>query len=72
MKPNWHYYEAHINLAEAKNPEVLAQYLRLLGLKVVDLVNLKLEGITSEEFGTITTMHSDNLADLVKKLNMLL
>lgn len=64
MKPNWHYYEAHITLEDTDRPEDLQSLLTDLGIKVVDLVNIPLDGLLNEE-GIITTLHSNRL-DLLK------
>jgi len=60
-------YEAHITLlgnVDKKN-ELLLNVLKTLGMKVVDLVNIEKEGLQSEEFDVITTMHSPNLKDIL-------
>jgi hypothetical protein len=61
-------YEAHLNIDKLEDSQTHPALLKLLtdlGLKVVDLVNIPLKGLESEEFGTITTMHSDNLQTLI-------
>lgn len=67
MKPNWHYYEAHITVKESSNPQKLLSRLRDLNLKVVDLVNINIEGLNNEE-GIITTLHGSNLAHLTEQV----
>jgi len=70
MKPEHHYYEAHVNLGPVKRPEALQHDLAEVGLKIVDLVGIKLPGLESEEFGIITTMHETNLKRLVSDVSM--
>lgn len=66
MKPNWHYYEAHVTIREPADHQTLLNALTFMGLKVVDLVNIDLDGMQNEE-GVITTMHSSNLQTLTEE-----
>jgi hypothetical protein len=63
MKPNWHYYEAHITIKDTENKQELLDLLKDVGIKVVDLVNIPLDGLLNEE-GIITTMHGTTLSML--------
>lgn len=62
MKPNWHYYEAHIEIApiDQKNISLLKDDLQDLGFNLVDLVGIERE----YNLNLITTFHADNLSDL--------
>lgn len=66
MKPNWHYYEAHISLGEMnKNDEdMLIPILNRVGFKVMDLAVIKKEGLENEPFHIIATAKSDCLQNL--------
>lgn len=69
-KRDWHYYESHITIfGEQEDWQIdnLLSLLQSLNLKVVDLVNIKRQGLQNEEFDVITTMHSSNLQDIVDK-----
>lgn len=70
MKPEYHYYEAYINLGPVDCPKRLYVDLCGVGLKIVDLVQVEIPGLDSEEFGVITTMHETNLKRLVSKVSM--
>lgn len=62
MKPNWHYYEAHIELAPINQADMklLEDDLRELQFDLVDLVAIRRE----DDLNLITTYHSTKLPEL--------
>lgn len=66
MKPNWHYYEAHINLGEMDELQEanLKTVLDKIGFKTTDIVNSPIEGLEQEDFHTILTTNDPNLSAL--------
>jgi hypothetical protein len=70
MKPNWHYYEAHVNLGEMDtiHKVALPEVLNNLDFKTTDIVNLPIEGLEQEDFDTIITTKSDKLEDIKNKV----
>ena len=66
MKPNWHYYEAHINLGDMSEEleKALPNVLESIGFKTTDIVNSPIEGLEQEQFHTILTTNDPNLNNL--------
>lgn len=68
MKRIWRYYEAHLTILgmneELLSYDSLLTEIKSLGLKPVDLVNIRREDLENEEFDLITTLHSPSLKEI--------
>lgn len=71
MKPNWHYYEAHLNLGPMDDilAEGLPEVLTKIGFKTTDIVNMPVAGLESEEFTVILTTKDSKLAILTERVS---
>lgn len=71
MKPNWHYYEAHVNLGEMNQEltDKLAAVLSQIDFKTTDIVSMPYDGLETEDFTVIITTKDSNLKSLTKRIN---
>ncbi len=70
MKPNWHYYEAHINLGDMSQllEDGLMEVLGKIDFKTTDIVTMPYEGLEQEDFHTILTTKDSNLQVLTQRV----
>lgn len=70
MKPNWHYYEAHINLGDMVDTlaDGLPEVLSTIAFKTTDIVSMPYEGLETEDFTVIITTKDSNLKTLVQRI----
>jgi hypothetical protein len=70
MKPNWHYFEAHINLGQMSEAleEKLPRVLENINFKTTDIVAMPYEGLEQEDFYKIITTKDANLRALTSRI----
>lgn len=70
MKPNWHYYEAHINLGDMSEEleNKLQNFLETINFKTTDIVAMPYDGLEQEEFYKIITTKDSSLRNLTSRI----